>query len=246
MTGAAQLAADARAAKARLRLVDPSLREEVEASYDAVLLKRLVPYLKPHATLLIISLLLMPVAAALGLAQPYLVKRAIDAMIVTQDAHALLVVVMLFGGALVLEFATRFALIYWMQLAGQRATAELRRAVFRRIQRLPIAFFDRTPVGRVVTRVTNDIDSLTELFSSGAVTAVGDVITLVAIVAFMLVLDWRLTLATLVSLPPGHRGLDLPRLRPRRVPRDPAPGRRAERLHGGAGGGRRRGQRLRS
>ena len=202
MTGAAQLAADARAAKARLRLVDPSLREEVEASYDAVLLERLLPYLEPHATLLIISLLLMPVAAALGLAQPYLVKRAIDAMIVTQDAHALLVVVMLFGGALVLEFATRFALTYWMQLAGQRATAELRRAVFRRIQRLPIAFFDRTPVGRVVTRVTNDIDSLTELFSSGAVTAVGDVITLVAIVAFMLVLDWRLTLATLVSLPP--------------------------------------------
>ena len=85
MTGAAQLAADARAAKARLRLVDPSLREEVEASYDAVLLKRLVPYLEPHATLLIISLLLMPVAAALGLAQPYLVKRAIDAMIVVHD-----------------------------------------------------------------------------------------------------------------------------------------------------------------
>ncbi|NOY90916.1 MAG: ABC transporter ATP-binding protein [Deltaproteobacteria bacterium] len=197
-----QTTADAHAAQSGHRLVDPSGAEELAPSYDATLLARLLPYLRPHARLLLFSLSLMPVAAALGLSQPYLVKRAIDAMIVTRDLSALWGVVVFFAGAVVLEFITRFALVYYLQLAGQRATADLRRVVFRRIQRLPVAFFDRTPVGRVVTRVTNDIDSLTELFSSGAVTAVGDVITLVGIVAFMLVLDPRLTLATLVSLPP--------------------------------------------
>jgi len=185
------------------RLLHASRREAApEPSYDTWLLRRLLPFLRPHAVLLVASLCLMPVAAALGLAQPYLVKRAIDAMIVQRDESVLLNVVGFFAVALFFEFISRFALIYLMQLAGQRATADLRRAVFRRIQRLPVRYFDHTPAGRVVTRVTNDIDSLTELFSSGAVTAFGDLITLVGIIGFMLALDLRLTLATLVALPP--------------------------------------------
>lgn len=185
------------------RLLDPARREGApEPTYDTWLLRRLLPFLRPHSVLLVGSLALMPVSAALGLVQPYLVKRAIDAMIVTRDGAALLDVVGYFAIALVAEFVARFALIYMMQLAGQRATADLRRVVFERIQRLPVRYFDKTPVGRVVTRVTNDIDSLTELFSSGAVTAFGDLLTLVGIVAFMFAIDVRLTLTTLLALPP--------------------------------------------
>jgi ATP-binding cassette subfamily B protein len=184
-------------------LVD-ALREDAsqEASYDTALLGRLLPYLKPHAALVLGSMLLMPIAALASLVQPRLIKAAIDAAILEGSAGALSNVVKLFALAVAIEFVTRFGQTYTIQLAGQRATADLRRDVFRHIQRLSVSYFDRTPVGRVVTRVTNDIDTLTELFASGAVTAVADLLMLAGIVAFMLSIDWELSLVTFVALPP--------------------------------------------
>jgi ATP-binding cassette subfamily B protein len=175
---------------------------ELSDEHDLGLLKRLLPYLRPHAVLLGVALVLMPVTAAASLVQPYLLKLAIDAALVDRSVAALLVIVGYFGLSLVGEFFARFGQVYLMQLAGQRTMADLRRIVFRHIQGLRVGYFDRTPVGRVVTRVTNDIDSLAEFFASGAVTAVGDVIMLVGIVGFMLYLDWELTLLALASIPP--------------------------------------------
>ena len=183
-------------------MVEARAERAVEDRRDLALLRRLAPYMRPHMALFVAAVLLMPVAAFSGLFQPWLVKRAIDATLLRADQSELLTVVAWFGAAIAFEFVARFAQTYLMQLAGQRCTADLRSGVFAHIQRLPVRYFDRTPVGRVVTRVTNDIDSITELFASGAVTAVTDLITLVGIVGFMLAIDWQLSLVAFSALPP--------------------------------------------
>lgn len=183
-------------------LVSAAAEGAVEERRDLGLLRRLLPYMRPHAALFVGALVLMPVASIAGLFQPWLIKRAIDVAVIGQEAGALGGVVALFALAIALEFLARFAQTYLIQLAGQRSTAGLRSAVFARVQELPVSYFDRTPVGRVVTRVTNDIDSLTEFFASGAVTAVTDLITLVGIVVFMLAIDWQLSLVAFCALPP--------------------------------------------
>jgi ATP-binding cassette, subfamily B, multidrug efflux pump len=175
---------------------------DTDKPFDWRLLYRAWEFLKPHALLLGFAFGLMPLTSGIALLQPLLLKGAVDAAIVDESASALTNIVFMYMGVLAIEFVTRFGQVYLMQLAGQKTMAGLRRHVFRHIQRLPVRYFDRTPVGRVVTRVTNDIDALSEFFASGAVTAVADVITLVGIVVFMLVLDWELSLIAFLALPP--------------------------------------------
>ncbi|MCU0671733.1 MAG: ABC transporter ATP-binding protein/permease [Myxococcota bacterium] len=182
-------------------LVEANAEQVSDVARDVSLLRRLLPFVKPHAGLFTASLLLMPLAAIGGLLQPYLLKRAIDAML-ADDAAGLRFVVIAFAGVLAFEFVTRFAQTYVLQLTGQRATADLRAALFAHVQKLRIAYFDRTPVGRIVTRLTNDVDGISELFASGAVTAITDVLTLVGIVVAMLWIDWQLSLVAFVALPP--------------------------------------------
>ena len=173
-----------------------------EQPSDLRLLARLGPFARPHVRLFVMAFLTMPVAALATLVQPQIVKRAIDVTLVDQSASALGLVIASFAGAIVVEFVAKFLQTYVMQLAGQKTTADLRRAVFAHVQRLRVSYFDREPVGRVVTRMTNDIDALTELFASGAVTAISDVMMLVGIVGFMFYLDVELSLVTIVVLPP--------------------------------------------
>lgn len=172
------------------------------AATDLGMLRRLVPYARPHALLFGLAFGMMPVAMAASLVQPLLIKDAVDSALVTRSAAALSTAVWLFLVAIAFEFAARFGQVYWMQLAGQRALATLRMDTFAKVQRLHTRFFDRTPVGRVVTRMTNDVDSLGELFASGAVMAVADLLMLGGIVAFMLYLDWRLSLVAFCAFPP--------------------------------------------
>ena len=189
--------------QSRRRLMVAGLAERaVEQSYDSALLMRLVPFMGPHRWLFAGALVLMPMGAIMGVLQPWLKGRAVDAMVIRRDLDELLSIVGIFTAIIVAEFVVRFGQTYFMQLAGQRATADLRTRVFRHIQTLRVGYFDRTPVGRVVTRVTNDIDSLTELFASGAVTAVTDLVTLVGIVVAMLLIDWQLSLVAFAAIPP--------------------------------------------
>ncbi|MCA9576427.1 MAG: ABC transporter ATP-binding protein [Sandaracinaceae bacterium] len=169
---------------------------------DVQLLRKLVPYARPHAVLFIAALVTMPLAALASLVQPLMVKGAIEATLVARSDDALQMVVLGFAAAITIEFLAKFAQTYVMQLAGQRTTADLRRAVFEHVQRLRVSYFDREPVGRVVTRMTNDIDAITELFASGAVTAISDLLMLVGIIGFMLYLDVELALIALLALPP--------------------------------------------
>jgi ATP-binding cassette subfamily B multidrug efflux pump len=169
---------------------------------DLGLLKRLLPYLRPHTALLSVALVCVPIAALASLLQPYLIKRTLDSVLVARDPSLWVHLLGLFGLAVCGEFVTSFIETYCIQLAGQRSMVELRRDVFRHAQRMSIGYYDRTPIGRVLTRVTNDIDALSELFTSGAIMAVADIVTLLGIVGFMLALDWRLSLVTFVALPP--------------------------------------------
>ncbi len=174
---------------------EPTLR-------DLGLLKRLLPYLRPHWVMLAASFALVPISSLATLLQPYLIKHTLDAVLVQHDEALWMRMVTFFGCAVFAEFVAGFAESYCMQLAGQRSMVDLRREVFRHAQRMRIRYYDNTPIGRVLTRVTNDVDALAELFSSGAVMAIADIITLVGIIVFMLVLDWRLSLITFLALPP--------------------------------------------
>ncbi|HET6339652.1 MAG TPA: ABC transporter ATP-binding protein [Polyangiales bacterium] len=187
---------------------------------DLGLLRSLLPYLKPHRLLLAAALLLVPVTSLATLVQPYLVKRVVDAVLAHPDPNEWTRMVGLFAIATVVHFCAGFVQTYTMQLAGQRSMADLRRQVFRKAQRMAVSYYDKTPVGRVLTRVTNDVDALSELFASGAVMAVADLVTLTGILCFMLALDYRLTLITFLVLPPLGVAVELIRRRAREAFRD--------------------------
>lgn len=183
-----------------------SLRPPAESAgeriYDFALLKRLIPFARPSMGLFIAASVLIPLTALAGLVQPLLLRNAIDAILVQHSAAALLQVAGMFGVAILVEFVTRFAQNYALQLGGQNTIAALRRATYVKVQSLPLSYLDRTPVGRVVTRVTNDSDALGELFASGAILGIADLLTLIGIISFMFFLDWRLTLIAICAIPP--------------------------------------------
>jgi ATP-binding cassette subfamily B multidrug efflux pump len=168
---------------------------------DWQMLRELYPYARPHLVLYVASFLLMPIGALTVVLQPRLLQRAIDSVGPGMSSAPLTSVAWQFGALILLRFVAGSIETYCMQLAGQRTLADLRASVFAHIQKLSISYFDRTPVGRIVTRVTNDIDALGELFASGAVTAVGDVVLLICIVIAMLQLDLQLTLVAFLALP---------------------------------------------
>ncbi len=193
------------AARPAFGLSIPSVHDEanqIQQGTDWGLFRRMLPFAKRHKLLFGLALLFMPVASLASVAQPYLVKMAIDAALVEESAGALQSVVWMYAAVVVCEFVARFTQRYTMQLAGQRTMADLRRYVYRHVMRLPTRHFDATPVGKLVTRVTNDVDSLSEFFTSGGVTAVIDLLMLVGILVFMFYLDWQLALVVVALLPP--------------------------------------------
>lgn len=183
-------------------LLAKSTEEGLETpTQDIRLLTRLFPYMRKYSLLFTIALTLMPVMAALSAVQPAIIKFAVDAM-VAAELDTLTKFALLFLGAVVAEFIIGFIQTYTMQLGGQKATAALRSDVFDHIEGLSMSYFDRTPIGRVVTRVTNDIDSLAELFSTGAITAAADLLKLAFYAIAMMLIDLRLALFTFLALPP--------------------------------------------
>lgn len=182
--------------------------EILGATYDTRLVGRLLQYVRPYygATWLAIGLLLIASLADLG--GPALYRIAIDRYIVpgtgthtAADLRGVAGVAAVYVLILVIGFGARWIQTYLMQYVGQRAMFDLRMHIFRHVQRLSIAFFSHTPVGRLVTRITNDVDALNELITSGIVAIVGDVATLAGIVVVMLWMDWRLALAVFSVVP---------------------------------------------
>jgi ATP-binding cassette subfamily B multidrug efflux pump len=168
---------------------------------DWEMLRALLPFARPHWFLYLVAFGLMPLGALCAVVQPRLLQQAVDSVGPGRSADTLTLITLQFAAVIVLRFVASSFETYCMQLAGQRTLADLRLSVFTHIQKLSIRYFDRTPVGRIVTRVTNDIDSLGELFATGAVTAVGDVLLLLGVVVAMLMLDVRLSLMAFLVLP---------------------------------------------
>ena len=182
----------------------PATMHEEEAlgkAYDARLMRRLLRYVRPYTALVFGALSLLFIDAALQLVGPLLTRYVIDVAIPARDAGAVWSAAALFAGALAAQFALSYGETILTALLGQRVMRDLRMEIFMHLQRLPVAFFDRNPVGRLITRVTADVDALNEMFTAGVVAGLGDLFTLVAIGVLMFVVDWRLALASFLVVP---------------------------------------------
>jgi ATP-binding cassette, subfamily B, multidrug efflux pump len=179
-----------------------------EKPYDSRLMKRLMRYLSPYKRLVVISVALLAVESLLELAPPFLTKMAIDRYL-TPAGHVeldirlagLLKIVLILGAALIGGFVSSYLHGLIMSLVGQRVMFDMRMQIFRRLQTLDVSFFDRNPVGRLMTRLTNDVETLNEMFTSGVVAIFLDIFTLAGIVVVLLWLNWKLALITFTVLP---------------------------------------------
>jgi ATP-binding cassette subfamily B multidrug efflux pump len=196
-----------------------SQEEEVLGkAYDSRLMARLLKYLRPYrwqVTIALVSILLKSFADVLG---PYLTKVAIDRYLAPKEAatatssgiwswlspnalNGIAQIAAIYVGLLVFSFLLEFLQTYFMQWTGQKVMFDLRRQIFRHLQRLHVAFFDKNPVGRLVTRVTTDVDALNEMFTSGVVSIFEDLFVLAGILGVMLCMNWKLALITFAVLP---------------------------------------------
>jgi ATP-binding cassette subfamily B multidrug efflux pump len=193
--------------------------EVLGKAYDSRLMRRLLGYLRPYrwqVTIALASIILKSFCDVLG---PYLVKVAVDRYLAPvkggtssvtsglwswlspQPLHGIAQISCIYFGLLVLTFVFEFLQTYFMQWTGQKVMFDLRSQIFRHLQRMHVAFYDRNPVGRLVTRVTTDVDALNEMFTSGVVSIFEDVFVLVGIVGVMLCMNWKLALITFGVLP---------------------------------------------
>ncbi len=170
-------------------------------AYDARLMRRLLTYLKPYWRQVVVALVAIFVGGAAALAQPYLVKIAIDEHIATGRLEGLNRLAAIYLAVLGAAFAAEYLQTWTMQLTGQRIMFDLRMQVYGHLQRLDLRFYDRNPVGRLMTRVTSDVDVLNDLFTAGVVTIFGDVFTLAGIMVVLLWMDWELALVAFSVLP---------------------------------------------
>ena len=176
--------------------------EQVQTrEYDWGLMKRLLVYLKPYRARIIIALFLLVATAALQVVTPYLVKIAIDRYIGNHDLAGLSKIAGLYFLVLIVQMSLSYCQVYIMQMTGQHIMYDMRVQIFSHLQTREINFFHKNPVGRLMTRVTNDVDVLNELFTSGVVSILGDILTLLAIVIAMLYDNPSVALVALSVLP---------------------------------------------
>ena len=175
--------------------------EVLGKAYDSRLMARLLRYLRPYKWQVAGALLLLMLASLLGVVGPYLTKIALDEAIPRGDGGQLAFLAILFLAATVLIFVFEYVQALVTTWLGQRVMYDLRTQIFRKLQELDLTFYDRNPVGRLMTRITSDVETLNELFSSGVVTVFGDLFILFFIVAAMLQMDAELALVTFSVLP---------------------------------------------
>jgi ATP-binding cassette subfamily B multidrug efflux pump len=184
--------------------------EALGKAYDSRLMRRLLQYMAPYTWWVVLALGLVAVVTPLELAPPILFRNAIDRYFVPVMNRAIgenaawdgiLIISTIYFLVLVFDFLAQYAQIRIMQRVGQQTMYDMRRGIFSHLQRLPMSYFDRNPVGRLVTRVTTDVDALNDLFAAGVVTMINDLFLLVVMAGLLFRIDWRLAVATLAVLP---------------------------------------------
>jgi ATP-binding cassette subfamily B protein len=175
--------------------------EVLGKAYDARLMRRLVGYLRPYWRHVLLAFAAVVVDVAAELAQPWLVKVAIDRYIAAGNLAALPRLAAIYGLLLLAVFAAEYLQTWTLQVTGQNIMFDLRTEIYAKLQRLDVRYYDRNPVGRLMTRVTSDVDALNELFASGIITVFNDIFMLLGITGIMLAMNWRLALVTFTVLP---------------------------------------------
>jgi ATP-binding cassette subfamily B protein len=175
--------------------------ESLGKAYDNQLMKRLIRYLTPYRWYVALGILTSIAVSAMEAVRPWFTRHAVDVNVAQHDKKGLLLTAAGFLALLVARGAVQYANAYLTQWIGQRTILDLRMEVFRHLQRLGMRFFDRNPIGRLITRVTNDIEVLNEMFSSGIVMAFSDIFTIIGILYFMFTMNWALALVSLAVLP---------------------------------------------
>ncbi len=189
--------------------------EVLGKAYDARLMRRLLTYLRPYRWQVVVALVAIILKAGLDVLGPYLTKTAIDKYLAhaagshsildswlsSQPVTGIAELAGLYVGTLALTFLFEFLQTYYMQWTGQMVMFDLRSQIFRHLQRMHIGFYDKNPVGRLVTRVTTDVDALNEMFTAGVVSIFEDVFVLLGIIAIMIAMSWKLALMTFAVLP---------------------------------------------
>ncbi len=170
-------------------------------AYDARLMHRLLGYLHPYREAVGVALVAIIGHSMMQLVQPYLTKLVIDRHITTGNLIGLEQIALLFLGILLVSFVLEYLETYTMQMIGQRIMFDLRMEIYSHLQRLDIRFYDRNPVGRLMTRVTTDVDALNDLFASGMTSVFRDVFMLGGIMIVLVVMDWRLAIVAFSVLP---------------------------------------------
>src|SRR5271163_2087766 len=189
--------------------------EVLGKAYDSRLMRRLLTYLRPYKSHVVVALAAIILKSGLDVLGPFLTKIAIDKYLAkSPNSHSwigdrlssapltgIAQIGALYVGILVLTFALEFVQTYLMQWTGQKVMFDLRRQIFRHLQHIHVAFFDKHPVGRLVTRVTTDVDALNEMFTAGVVSIFEDLFVLFGILGVMLCMNWKLALITFAVLP---------------------------------------------
>tara|TARA_B100001123_G_scaffold398750_1_gene483081 strand:+ start:3681 stop:5504 length:1824 start_codon:yes stop_codon:yes gene_type:complete len=170
-------------------------------AYDSRHMRRLLGYLRPHRYSVVLALAAIVGHSMMQLTYPYLTKVAIDQHILTGDLTGFNQIVLLFLAILLASFLLEYLETYTMQMMGQRIMYDLRTQIYSHLQALDVQFYDRNPVGRLMTRVTTDVDALNDLFASGVIAVFRDVFTLLGIMVILLVMDWRLAVVAFSVLP---------------------------------------------
>jgi ATP-binding cassette, subfamily B, multidrug efflux pump len=202
--------------------------EAIGKTYDFQIARRLLRYLRPYLHMLIPALILTLVLNLLGILQPKFTQYAIDWYILPRKTDGLMLLVGLFFGVQFLRLIFSYLQTVLLNTVGQYVMFDIRRELYDKLQHQEVAYYDRNPVGRIMTRLTNDVDSLNELFTSGVTDVLGDVVMIVAIIGVMLWMDVRLTLVTLLTVPMlfaattwfrkgARRGYDMVRTRIARI-----------------------------
>lgn len=182
-------------------MADQKDDEILGKAYDAKLMKRLLTYIKPYRKYVILAIFMNIIVAALPSLRPVLTKIAVDNNIANKDYHGLLLIILALFGILIFQSIVQYFLTYFTELIGQKTIYDLRTQLFAHVQKLSLKYFDKVPIGRTVTRVTNDVDALNEMFSSGIVEIFSDVFVIIWIFVFMFSMSWDLALVTLAVMP---------------------------------------------
>ena len=180
---------------------DANEEQVLGKAYDARLMRRLLTYIRPYRGSAFLAIVCLLLGSAFSIVQPYLTKVAIDKYIKSDDLAVLNHVAVLYILTLIMVLGLSYAQTWLINLMGQKIMCDLRMEIFRHLQRLDVAFFDKNPVGRLMTRVTTDVDALNELFTAGVISVFEDVFMLSGIIISLFLLNYRLALAIVAILP---------------------------------------------